>query len=75
MNVIAIDEGRLSGLREAICLEKLGSDLSGYENAVVQTLYIPLGLAILIIVGAAAMERKSTKKQSYRNMRRSKVQS
>ncbi|KAF5589893.1 major facilitator superfamily transporter [Fusarium subglutinans] len=31
---------------------------AGYENAVVQTLYIPLALALLSMAGAVAMERK-----------------
>ena len=50
-------------MRESIGAEKLKSVLMGYENAVVQTLYIPLALAVLTIVGSVAMERKSIKKK------------
>ncbi|KAH7134566.1 major facilitator superfamily domain-containing protein [Dactylonectria estremocensis] len=62
-NVTTVKEVGLSGLRESIGPERLSSVLSGYETAVVQTLYIPLGLALLTIVGSLAMERKSIKKK------------
>ncbi|KPM41706.1 hypothetical protein AK830_g4864 [Neonectria ditissima] len=62
-NVTRVQEAGLSGLREAIGPARLGSVLAGYENAVVQTLYIPLGLALLTIIGSLAMERKSIKKK------------
>ncbi|KAH6889370.1 major facilitator superfamily domain-containing protein [Thelonectria olida] len=62
-NVTAVKDAGLSGLRESIGQEKLGRVLAGYENAVVQTLYIPLALALLTIVGSLAMERKSVKKK------------
>ncbi|KAF4452078.1 hypothetical protein F53441_5010 [Fusarium austroafricanum] len=58
-----LHEAGLSKLRESIGSDKLKSVLSGYENAVVQTLYIPLALALLSIIGAVAMERKSIKKK------------
>jgi repressor of nif and glnA expression len=63
VNVTAVTNSGLSDLRTAIGPERLGSVLSGYENAVVQTLYIPLALALLTIVGSLAMERKSIKKK------------
>ncbi|KAH7146241.1 major facilitator superfamily domain-containing protein [Dactylonectria macrodidyma] len=62
-NVTTVKEVGLSGLRESIGPERLSSVLSGYETAVVQTLYIPLGLSLLTIVGSLAMERKSIKKK------------
>ncbi|KAF5974486.1 major facilitator superfamily transporter [Fusarium coicis] len=62
-NTTHIQEAGLSKLRESIGPERLKSVLSGYENAVVQTLYIPLALALLSIIGAVAMERKSIKKK------------
>ncbi|KAF5255873.1 hypothetical protein FOXYS1_13686 [Fusarium oxysporum] len=58
-NTTHIQEAGLSKLRESIGPDRLKSVLSGYENAVVQTLYIPLALALLSIVGAVAMERKA----------------
>ncbi|KAF5649630.1 major facilitator superfamily transporter [Fusarium sp. NRRL 52700] len=51
-NTTHIQEAGLSKLRESIGPERLKSVLSGYENAVVQTLYIPLALALLSMVGA-----------------------
>ncbi|KAM5350128.1 hypothetical protein ACJ41O_006633 [Fusarium nematophilum] len=62
-NVTNVKEAGLTGLRDRIGPDRLGSVLAGYENAVVQTLYIPLGLALLTIVGSLAMERKSLKKK------------
>lgn len=62
-NVTVVTEAGLSRLRELIGPEKLGSVLAGYENAVIQTLYIPLGLALLTAVGSLATERKSIKKK------------
>ncbi|KAF5658570.1 major facilitator superfamily transporter [Fusarium heterosporum] len=58
-----LQEVGLSKLRESIGPDKLQSVLAGYENAVVQTLYIPLGLALLTIIGSVAMERKSIKEK------------
>ncbi|KAF5716156.1 major facilitator superfamily transporter [Fusarium mundagurra] len=62
-NTTRLQETGLSKLRESIGPERLKSVLSGYENAVVQTLYIPLALALLSIIGAVATERKSIKKK------------
>lgn len=62
-NVEALQKAGLSKMRESIGPEKLKSVLNGYENAVIQTLYIPLALAVLTIVGSVAMERKSIKKK------------
>ncbi|KAL4732085.1 hypothetical protein ACLX1H_001093 [Fusarium chlamydosporum] len=62
-NVEALQKAGLSKMRESIGQERLKSVLTGYENAVVQTLYIPLALAVLTIVGSVAMERKSIKKK------------
>lgn len=62
-NATEVQDAGLTGLRDRIGPERLGSVLAGYENAVVQTLYIPLALAILTIAGSLAMERKSLKKK------------
>ncbi|KAI9172728.1 MFS-type efflux pump MFS1 [Paramyrothecium foliicola] len=63
VNTTTITKAGLSELREVIGPQRLGSVLAGYENAVIQTLYIPLALALLTVFGAAAMERKSIKKK------------
>ncbi|KAF5023421.1 hypothetical protein F66182_4521 [Fusarium sp. NRRL 66182] len=62
-DVTGLQKAGLSKLRESIGPDMLKGVLSGYENAVVQTLYIPLALALLSIVGSLAMERKSIKKK------------
>ncbi|KAF4956541.1 hypothetical protein FSARC_11543 [Fusarium sarcochroum] len=62
-NTTGLQEAGLSKLRESIGPDRLKSVLTGYEDAIVQTLYIPLALALLSIIGSLAMERKSIKKK------------
>lgn len=62
-NGTALDSVGLSGVRDYIGSERLHNVLSGYDKAVVQTLYMPLALGILTIVGSLAMERRSIKKK------------
>jgi len=62
-NATALEAVGLSDIRTYIGSEKLKTVLSGYNQAVVQTLYMPLALGILTIVGAVAMERRSIKKK------------
>jgi MFS family permease len=62
-NGTAVADAGLSGIRGYIGTEKLGAVLSGYNQAVVQTLYMPLALGLLTIVGTVAMERRSIKKK------------
>jgi hypothetical protein len=58
-----LEAAGLSDIRTYIGSEKLKDVLSGYNKAVVQTLYMPLALGILTIVGTVAMERRSIKKK------------
>jgi hypothetical protein len=62
-NVTGLESAGLSGIRNYIGSDKLEDVLSGYNEAVVQTLYMPLALSILTIVGSLAMERRSIKKK------------
>ena len=62
-NVTALEAAGLSGIRNYIGSEKLKTALSGYNQAVVQTLYLPLALGILTMVGAVGMERRSIKEK------------
>ena len=62
-NATAVEDAGLSAIRTLIGVDKLAAVLSGYNAAVVQTLYIPLALAILTIVGTVAMERRSMKQK------------
>ena len=62
-NVTALEAMGLSGIRGYIGSDNLGAVLSGYNQAVVETLYMPLALAVLTLVGTVAMERRSIKKK------------
>lgn len=62
-NVTALEAAGLSGIRIYIGSDKLRTVLSGYNRAVVETLYLPLALGVLTIVGTVAMERRSIKKK------------
>jgi MFS family permease len=63
-NVSAIDSHGLGDLRNAIGPDRLKDVLFGYNEAVVQTLYLPLGLTLLAILGAVFTEVRSVKKKS-----------
>ncbi|KAG5656822.1 hypothetical protein KAF25_010375 [Fusarium avenaceum] len=56
-DIAKLQEAGLSKLRESIGSDRLKSVLAGYENAVVQTLYIPLALALLTIIGSCNGQR------------------
>lgn len=62
-NVTTIDSHGLGDLRKAIGPDRLKDVLFGYNEAVVQTLYIPLGLTLLAILGAIFTEVRSVKKK------------
>ncbi|EXJ82712.1 hypothetical protein A1O3_06526 [Capronia epimyces CBS 606.96] len=62
-NATVLSNVGLSDIRSFIGSERLDAVLSGYNEAVVQTLYLPLALGILTIVGSIAMERRSIKKK------------
>ena len=53
----------LSDLRKVIGKDRLERVLSGYNEAVVQTLYMPMALGVATIVGSLAIERRSIKKK------------
>lgn len=59
----AFDHGGLADVREHIGADRLRDVLLGYDKAVVQTLYLPVALAALTVVGSLAMERRSVKKK------------
>ncbi|KAK5095440.1 hypothetical protein LTS08_008082 [Lithohypha guttulata] len=53
----------LSDIRSFIGSNNLRNVLIGYNEAVVQTLYLPLGLSLLTLAGTLSMEVKSIKKK------------
>ena len=62
-NGTALESIGLSDIRNYIGSDRLEDVLSGYNEAVVQTLYMPLALSILTILGSLAMEKRSIKKK------------
>ena len=62
-NGTSLESVGLSDLRKQIGKARLQQVLSGYNEAVVQTLYMPMALGIATIVGSLAMERRSIKKK------------
>ncbi len=62
-NGTALENIGLSDLRHVIGSERLKDVLSGYNEAVVQTLYLPLALSLLTAIGTIAMERRSLKEK------------
>jgi hypothetical protein len=62
-NVTSLENHGLSDIRQIIGPDRLKDVLFGYNEAVVQTLFIPLGLGLLTIVGSMFTEIKSVKKR------------
>ena len=62
-NTTTLEDHGLSDLRKIIGADRLKDVLFGYNEAVVQTLYLPLGLGLLTIVGSMFTEVKSVKKK------------
>lgn len=62
-NATMVEDIGLSNIRTQIGSGKLAEILSGYNAAVVETLYVPVALAALTIFGSIAMERRSLKKK------------
>jgi hypothetical protein len=63
LNATAIENMGLSDLRTYIGPRKLEQVLLGYDDAVAQTLYLPVALTSMSIVGTLAMEWRSVKKK------------
>ena len=62
-NTTIFDHGGLADIRSQIGEQRLGDVLWGYDEAVMQTLYIPVALAASSIIASVAMERRSVKKK------------
>jgi hypothetical protein len=63
VNATAISHSGLADIRNIIGEDRLRDALTGYDHAIVQTLYMPLALAILTLAGSATMEWPSVKKR------------
>jgi MFS family permease len=62
-NATQIEDLGLSDIRKVIGGDRLRDVLLGYDKAVMQTLYLPVALMVLSIIGPAAMEWRSVKKK------------
>lgn len=62
-NVTALEQVGLSDIRHQIGAERLRQVLVGYDDAVMQTLYLPLTLITLSIVGTIATGWHSVKEK------------
>lgn len=62
-NTTQIEHVGLSDIRKVIGDDRLRDVLLGYDKAVVQTLYLPVALMVLSIIGPVAMEWRSVKKK------------
>lgn len=63
VNTTVLEMAGLSDIRDSIGQDRLRDVLTGYDKATVQTLYIPLALAIASLVGSALTEWRSIKKK------------
>lgn len=63
LNVTSIENMGLSDLRAHVGPKKLEDVLLGYDKAVIQTLYLPVALTSMCIIGTSAMEWRSVKKK------------
>lgn len=63
INATSLAGHGLSDLRGVLGAARFKEVIFGYNEAVVQTLYFPLGLGLLTLVGSAFVEVKSVKKK------------
>lgn len=63
VNVTTIEHAGLSEIRSVIGQDRLRQVLTGYDKAVMQTLYIPLALTLLTLVGSSMAEWRSVKQK------------
>lgn len=62
-NITAIENAGLADIRKAVGADRLEHVLSGYDEAIIQTLYLPVALTCLTIVSTLTMEWRSVKKK------------
>lgn len=63
-NATSLENMGLTDIRNALGPVALKGVLTGYNEALVQTLYLPLALACVSIIGCVLIERKSVKKEA-----------
>ncbi|KAI0197926.1 major facilitator superfamily domain-containing protein [Astrocystis sublimbata] len=63
VNVTQIENAGISEIRNLVGGDRLRDVLLGYDEAVTQTLYVPVGLAVAAVLGSAFTEWHSVKKK------------
>jgi hypothetical protein len=63
INATQLENVGLSDIRALVGSARLHDVLLGYNTAVIQTLYLPVGLAVATIIGSAFIEWNSVKKK------------
>lgn len=61
VNSTLLENAGLSEIRNIVGSDRLRDVLLGYDEALIQTLYLPVGLAVASIVGSALLEWRSVK--------------
>jgi MFS family permease len=61
---VLLDNAGLSDIRHVVRPDKLRQVLLGYDEAVTNTLYLPVALAVASLIGSASMEWRSVKKKT-----------
>ena len=62
-NVTQVVDAGLSDIRSMVGPARLRDVLLGYDKAITQTLYLPLGLTAATIIGSALIEWRSVKQK------------
>ncbi|KAL9111175.1 MAG: hypothetical protein Q9227_004438 [Pyrenula ochraceoflavens] len=62
-NTTMLEHSGLSEIRDIVGAERLLDVLMGYDRAIMQTLYLPVGLAVATLLGSALMDWKPVKKK------------
>ena len=63
VNATQLSHAGLSDISNIVGSDRLRDVLLGYDEAVTQTLYLPVGLAVATILGSLSMEWRSMKKK------------
>lgn len=63
VNATRLENVGLSDIRGVVGSARLGDVLLGYDKAVTQTLYLPVGLAVATLLGSVFTEWRSVKKK------------
>lgn len=63
VNATTLENVGLSDIRAIVGSTRLGDVLLGYDTAVIQTLYLPVGLSVATIIGSVSIQWNSVKQK------------